>query len=134
MKSVRKFFFSRGDVISILNVNLSDKNIFQKIIDKTIIFIYPWLQRLLYLKTDLNIFQANFLAKLYLSRINKNFKKTKILSNNCSLVKKKKLIKKINKKIIIGFAAPMYWSCKGLDVILSLYKALNTSNLEFQLF
>ena len=79
-KNTKKIFFSRGDVISILNVNLPDRTIFQKLKDKIIIIIYPLLQRLIYGKLNLIIFQANFLKKKFFQKNKDRKKKFKSLT------------------------------------------------------
>ena len=130
-KKSKKIFFSRGDVPSILKINLPDRNFLQKNKDKFVIYFYPFLQKLINKKADLILFQANFLKKLYLKRSKCNLKKIKILSNNCINKRYKKNYKLIKKEISIGFAAPMYWSCKGLGVIVNLYEQLVRKEKNF---
>ena len=132
-KNTKKIFFSRGDVISILNVNLPDRTIFQKLKDKVIIIIYPLLQRLIYGKLNLIIFQANFLKKNFFRRIKVEKKNSRVLPNDCITQKNFYPRKRLDKKITIGFAAPMYWSCKGLSIIVDLYKKLIKENIDFDL-
>lgn len=134
-KKAKKIFFSRGDVISILEINLHDKNFIQKIKDKFIILIYPILQKIIYKKTDLTLFQAKFLKNIFIRRLKCNSKNIKVLPNNCihKPLKKSKYLKLDSKKIIIGFAAPMYWSCKGLETILEIYKELVNRKIFFKL-
>lgn len=133
LNNVKKIFFSRGDVISILNINLQDRNFLQKLKDKFTIFIYPTIQKIIYIKSDLCIFQANFLRNLFLSRIKKNKKKTIILPNECRSIKFSSKKRNLKKKVILGFAAPMYWSCKGLDIIVNLYNQLIKRKIDFKL-
>ena len=133
-KKSKKIFFSRGDVISILKINLPDRNFFQAIKDRIIIYIYPFFQRIIYKKADMIIFQAQFLRNLFLKRINLSSIKSKILPNECNnkkLTYKNRIIKE---EITLGFAAPMYWSCKGLGVIVNLYKSLVKRKVNFKLF
>lgn len=133
-KNSKKIFFSRGDVLSILKINLTDKNLFQKIKDNIIIFLYPFLQKLVILKTDIVIFQANFLKKIFVKKLGIKETKMKVLTNNCIKKNKKEVkIKKKNTKIVIGFAAPMYWSCKGLGIIEILYRELTKQGKKFEL-
>lgn len=129
----KKIFFSRGDVPSILKINLPDRNFFQKIKDKFVIYFYPFLQRLINKKADLILFQANFLKNIYLKRSKCNLKNIKILPNNCIYKKIKKNNRLIRNEISIGFAAPMYWSCKGLGVIVNIYKKLVRNEKNFKL-
>ncbi len=134
-KKSKKIFFSRGDVPSILKINLPDRNFFQKSKDKFVIHFYPFLQRLINKKADLILFQANFLKKMYLKRSKCNLKKIKILSNDCININKrtKKNYNLIKNEISIGFAAPMYWNCKGLGVIVKLYEQLIRKEKNFKL-
>ena len=129
----KKIFFSRGDVPSILKINLPDRNFFQKNKDKFVIYFYPFLRRLINKKADLILFQANFLKNIYLKRSTCNLKKIKILPNDCIYKKSKKNNRLIKNEISIGFAAPMYWSCKGLGVIVKLYKQLVRNEKIFKL-
>ena len=130
----KKIFFSRGDVISILKINLPDRNFLEAIKDRIIIYIYPFFQKIIYKKADMVIFQAQFLRNLFLKRTNLSSIKSKILPNEC-INKKFNFKKKILKEgIVIGFAAPMYWSCKGLGIIVNLYKSLVKRKVNFKLF
>jgi glycosyltransferase involved in cell wall biosynthesis len=121
----RKIFFSRGDVISILKINLPDKNFLEKLKDSLVIFIYPYLQKIIHKKLDLIIFQAKFLRNLYFKRIKIDNFKTKILPNECNSLKYLHAKKNSKKIITIGFAAPMYWSCKGLSNIVNIINYQN---------
>ena len=56
----KKIFFSRGDVISILKINLPDRNFLEAIKDRIIIYIYPFFQKIIYKKADMIIFRHNF--------------------------------------------------------------------------
>jgi hypothetical protein len=130
----KKIFFSRGDVISILKINLPDQNTFKKISDYIIIYFYPLFRKLLNYKTDFFIFQQNFLKRLYFNEETNLSKKIFILNNNCPEKKnyKKKTLKK-KKKFRIGFSAPMYWSCKGLDNIANIINYQNkTQNIQYE--
>ena len=134
-KKAKKIFFSRGDVVSILKINLPDKNFIQKIKDRFIILVYPTLQKIIYKKTDLTLLQTKFLKSIFERRLKCSSKNIKVLPNNCinKPQKKSKYLKLDNKKIIIGFAAPMYWSCKGLETILEIYKELVDKKIFFKL-
>lgn len=129
----KKIFFSRGDVPSILKINLPDRNFFQKNKDKFVIYFYPFLRRLINKKADLILLQANFLKKIYLKGSKYNLKKIKILPNDCIYKKIKKNNRIIRDEISIGFVAPMYWSCKGLGVIVKLYNELVRNEKNFKL-
>ncbi len=133
-KNAKKIFFSRGDVLSILKINLPDKNFFQKIKDNILINLYPFFQKLVIMKTDIVIFQAKFLKNIFTKRVNVKNKKLEVLTNNCiKKITAKKSIRKKNDKIVIGFAAPMYWSCKGLGTIEVIYKELIKKKKKFEL-
>ena len=90
----KKIFFSRGDVISILKINLPDRNFLEAIKDRIIIYIYPFFQKIIYKKADMVIFQAQFLRNLFLKRTNLSSIKSKILPNEC--INKKFNFKKRN--------------------------------------
>ena len=92
------------------------------------------MQRVIYKKTDLTLFQAKFLENLFKKRFKCNPKNIKVLPNNCikKTIKIKKVFRKNKKKISIGFAAPMYWSCKGLENIIKLYKELVHKKILFK--
>ena len=72
-RQAKKILFSRGDVVSILKVNLPDRNFFQKLKDRFTLFIYPFLQKKIFQNSNLIIFQAKFLKKLFKKRINYRF-------------------------------------------------------------
>ena len=129
----KKILFSRGDVISILKINLPNQKIFRKLKDRIIISIYPFIQRMMLYQLDLIIFQATFLKKLFKSRNRSSIFKSKILANDCIITKKKIIEKKQNNQITIGFAAPMFWNCKGLDVVVKFYRELSKRNIKFKL-
>lgn len=134
LKKSKKIFFSRGDVISILKVNLPDRTFFLKYKDKLIILFYPILQKIIYKKSDLMLFQAKFLKNIFKKRVNCGSQKIKILPNNCiNKLQKKRKSAKLDKRIILGFAAPMYWSCKGLETIHRTYEELVKTNILFSL-
>jgi glycosyltransferase involved in cell wall biosynthesis len=129
----KKIFFSRGDVISILKINLPDKNFLEKLKDNLVIFIYPYLQKIIHKKLDLIIFQAKFLRNLYFKRIKIDNFKTKILPNECNSLKYLHAKKNSKKLVTIGFAAPMYWSCKGLNNIVNIINYQNKiKNIEYK--
>ena len=120
--------------MSILRVNLPDRTFFFKYKDKLIILFYPILQKIIYKKSDLILFQSKFLENIFKKRVKCDSKKIKILSNNC--IKKPLKIRKsikLDKRIILGFAAPMYWSCKGLETIHRVYEKLVKINFLFGL-
>jgi hypothetical protein len=129
LTKAKRIFFSRGDVISILKINLNDQKIYKKIIHIITIKIYPYFQKILNLRVDVYIFQQVFLKKLYFNRINKPNKKIFILNNNCldlSRIKNKTFENQHNVKV--GFSTPMFWSCKGLDNII---KIINCSKKNY---
>ena len=123
----KKIFFSRGDRLTDISYNLKYVGVIKKI--KLIIskIYFPFIQRIVLKKANINLFQQHFLKKLALNRYPLASFKTFILKNNVVYNKNYKLEKNktlYNKKIInIGFAAPMWWSVKGLGVMLNIIES-----------
>tara|TARA_B100001093_G_C26817155_1_gene1010265 strand:- start:161 stop:1321 length:1161 start_codon:yes stop_codon:yes gene_type:complete len=137
LKNANKVFFSRGDVISILKINLSDqKNKLRYLIDLLTIYSLPIIQKSILKRSNQVIFQADFLYEIYQERHKKNKITKIILPNDCQFNsnEKNRHIKKIDQNFInLGFISPLFWSCKGLGLIVEMVRLLEKNSTNFVL-
>ena len=142
LKNKPNILFQRGDTIECEKFNfLYPLRLRDRFLRALTILIYFPLQKWLFPKLDLVVFQADFLRELALKRHQKLTFSSKVIPNDCEIkwVHEKESFND-NKKLqnlqraefnVIGFVAPLYWHGKGVGVFLNALNLLTKRNKNF---